>query len=50
MLVADRVQGIGRVGDRLSEEDFFVGVEGVDNEEEENGVNQFSANLWQIVN
>jgi len=31
-LVADLVQGIGGVGDQLSEEDFFVGVEGVDDE------------------
>ena len=30
--VPDFVEGIGCVGDELSEEDFFVGVEGVDDE------------------
>ena len=30
--VSDFIEGIGRVGDQLSKEDFFVGVKGVDNE------------------
>ena len=34
-LVADLVEGIGGVGDQLTEEDFFVGVEGVDDQGEE---------------
>jgi len=31
-LISDLVQGIGAVGNQLAEEDFFVGVEGVDDE------------------
>ena len=34
-LVADFVEGIGRVGDELAEEDFLVGVESVDDQREE---------------
>jgi hypothetical protein len=33
-LVANLVEGIGRVGDELAKEDLFVGVEGVDDEGE----------------
>jgi len=31
-LVADLVNGIGRIGDELSQEDFFVGVERIDDQ------------------
>ena len=34
-MVADFVEGIGGVGDEFAEEDFLVGVEGVDDEGEE---------------
>lgn len=30
--IPDLIEGIGGIGDELSEEDFFVGVEGVDDE------------------
>ena len=33
--VADLVEGVGRVGDELAEEDLLVGVKGVDDEGEE---------------
>jgi len=31
-LVSDFIEGIGGVGDEFSKEDFFVGVEGVDDQ------------------
>ena len=34
-MVADFIERIGGVGDELAEEDFFIGIEGVDDQGEE---------------
>merc|ERR1719225_2006799 len=44
-LVPDLVQGIGGVGDQFSEENFFVGVEGVDDQAHQLGISAWKAKV-----